>query len=331
MGPRRHVVELKKLRGPLDRPVRVDAVLRARYPEVSRRDLARAIAAGLVTVNGRPARKGAYVQPGDRIVVGALEAAPPPPLVDIPVLYADETVLAVDKPAGIAAVARRVGGQPSVAAYLLALLPDLARVGRSALEGGLAHRLDAGTSGVLLAARSRVAWQHLRRQFAAHAVVKEYLALVHGVLRAPRNLEHRLGHRTSARAPLAVAGTAAVRRRRLWVARAGIHPVAARSGFSLVRVRLDTGVTHQIRVQLAAIGHPVVGDVLYGAAPAPDLAHGRFLLHSARVGFTHPGTGEPTTVVSPLPADFQRALARLGLTEKPPRGTRGGAPAAARE
>jgi 23S rRNA pseudouridine1911/1915/1917 synthase len=293
-------------------------VLRRHYPEVSRRDLARAIAAGLVTVNGRPARKGASVGRGDRVAVAPLLASPPPPDADIPVLYADDSVLVMDKPAGIASVARRVGGRPSVAAHLLARLPALSRVGRSALEGGLVHRLDTGTSGVLVGARSRLAWERLRRQFAARAVLKEYLALVHGTLASPRSLEHRLGHHAGAGRRMGVAGAAGVRAR-VWEARSRIEPLAARGGFTLVRIRLVTGVTHQIRAQLAAVGHPVVGDTLYGAAPGAGPTGGRFLLHATRIRFAHPCTGEPVSVRSPLPSDFRGVLARLGFAGTSPR------------
>jgi 23S rRNA pseudouridine1911/1915/1917 synthase len=312
VGSHRDVIELKPLSCRSDRPARLDAVLRRHYPEVSRRDLARAIAAGLVTVNGRRARKGASVGPGDHIAVEGLLAAPPLPHTDIPVLYADDSVLVMDKPAGIASVARRVGGHPSVAAYLLARLPALSRVGRSTLEGGLVHRLDTGTSGVLVGARSRLAWQHLRRQFAARTVLKEYLALVHGTLASPRSLEHRLGHHTTVRGRMGLAGGAGVRSR-VWAARSRIQPVAARGGFTLVHIRLVTGVTHQIRAQLAAVGHPVVGDTLYGGAPAAGLTGRRFLLHATRIRFAHPGTGDPVNVRSPQPSDFRAALARLGF------------------
>lgn len=308
-----------------DRPARLDAVLRARLPGTSRREIGHAIAIGTVTVNGRPGRKGQPVGPGDRIDVGALADHPPVPVaLLVPTLYADSTLMAVDKPAGIPAVARRLTGRPSVAGYLLRHAPELAHVGASALEAGLVHRLDTGTSGVLLLARSQPAWRALRSQFRRRAVRKEYLAIVQGSLRISHDLAHDLAHDPGMPGRMVVvtsppARTPHRREPRVWHALARATPLEIAKTASLVRVELATGVTHQIRTQLAAIGHPVVGDALYGGATVAGLPADRYLLHAAAICVIHPATQKPLVVRSPVPQDFRDALRRFGFKQRPPR------------
>jgi 23S rRNA pseudouridine1911/1915/1917 synthase len=310
---------------PAEGSPRLDAMLRARLPGVSRRDIHFAIATGLVTVNGRPGAKGQRLRPGDRIDVGRLEPAlgvpPAPGELEIAVLHVDDTVMALDKPAGIAATARRFRGQPSAAGYLLARFPELAGVGPSPLEAGLAHRLDTETSGVLLVARTPSAWTNLRRQFRGRGVRKEYLALVHGRLEQVQRLEDDLAHRPGSPARMGVVKPAPTRSgspRRAWHALCSVDPIARARDTTLVRVDLETGVTHQVRVQLAAIGHAIVGDALYGEATLAASERSRLLLHAATLTLRHPGTGAALSVRSPLPADFRGLLSSYGYETKPP-------------
>ena len=309
MDRRRHLLELTA--PDTTGQVRLDAVLRAHCPELSRRDVAHAIAEGLVSINGRAARKGTRVGPGDRITVERPALASSRAAANLAVLYTDADLLAVDKPPGLAASARHLRGVASVAAALLAREPGLSAVADTPLDAGLVHRLDTGTSGVLLAARTRAAWQHLRRQFRARTVEKEYLALVSGRLASARRLTHRLAHAPGKPARMEVARPGGGRR--VWSARADLRPLASTRGFSFVGLRLATGVTHQLRVQLAAIGHPIAGDTLYGGPPVAGIPDGRLLLHASRLVVQHPGTGSPLEVTSPVPRDFRRALDALGL------------------
>jgi 23S rRNA pseudouridine1911/1915/1917 synthase len=303
---------------PADGTPRLDALLRLRLPHVSRRNIRSAIAAGIVTVNGRRRRKAERLGPGDRVNIGALVDQPPAPEdLHVRLLYSDAAILALDKPAGLPATARRVGGKPSIAGYLLRRFPDLADVGASPLEAGLVHRLDTATSGVLVAARSRAGWLSLRAQFRRHTVHKEYLALVHGRLRGERDLSHALAHDPRARRRMLVVpprdSSPARGRLRSWRAIARVVPIASRRDMTLVRVGLTTGVTHQIRAQLAAIGHPIVGDAEYGRRSRVGLLIGRHLLHARAVRLQHPTTHRTVRLWSLVPAEFANVLTGLGL------------------
>jgi 23S rRNA pseudouridine1911/1915/1917 synthase len=305
-----------------DGRARLDAVLRRRLPQLSRRAVQAAIAAGVVRVNGRRARKGRAVGPGDRIDVGPLDReGPPRPEIDIPILFVDATLIALDKPPGLPATARVLSRRASVAGFLLACYPELAHVAPSPFEAGLVHRLDTETSGVLLVARTAEAWRALRAQFRHRAVTKDYVALVHGRLAAAQRLCHRLSHDPRAADRMAVVTPVQARRLRRsrpsWLAEATLTPITSTGDTTLVRLRLHTGVTHQLRVQLAAAGHPIVGDARYGEAPRPDLPP-RHLLHATRITVRHPTEARLQTVRSRLPTDFTAALARLGYRRPAP-------------
>lgn len=296
--------------------VRLDAALRARLPHLSRRDIRIAIDCGMVTVNGRRARKGSLVGSADRIDFGTLDCRrPTSPDTDIPILYEDGALLALNKPAGLPSVARHVGGRPSVGGYLLTRFPEAASAAPSPLDAGLVHRLDTGTSGVLLAARSRNVWSRLRTQFQRKLIEKRYLAVVHGRLERDMRLAHDLTHAPRSTGKMTVAHAGRSRGRRTWRAEAIVEPIAWGAAATLVAVRLVTGVTHQIRAQLAAVGHPLIGDTLYGGEPLDHLATERQLLHAASLRLDHPVSLEPLTIAAPPPSDFSEALERLGIDE----------------
>jgi 23S rRNA pseudouridine1911/1915/1917 synthase len=305
-----------------DGSVRLDAALRSRFPHLSRRDIRLAIASGMVRVNGRRARKGDRVRASDDIAVGELLETPPPPRgMPVPLLHADAALIVIDKPPCLPTAARRLSDQPSVAGFLLHRFPDLAAVGHGSLEAGLVHRLDTGTSGVLLVARSPQAWATLRAQFRHRTIEKEYVALVAGRLRGARELVHDLTHDRRLAGRMTVARNDSGRQerpaRRRWPARALVTPLAEGAKTTLVHVRLCTGVTHQIRVQLAAIGHPVVGDTPYGGPLFPDLPARRTLLHAASVAIDHPLHGERCRFSSPIPRDFADVLSHSGIGTYP--------------
>ena len=292
---------------------RLDAFLHRRLATVSHREIHRAIAQALITVNGRPSTKGQRVHPGDRIDVGALLASPPAPPheLEIATLYDDGVILALAKPAGIPSTARRIGGRAGVAGYLLQRMPELATVAPSPLDAGLVHRLDTETSGVLLVARTAAAWRALRDQFSRKAVDKEYVAVVRGRLRSRRILADDLEH--DPRRPGAMRLVMRRSSRRHWHAVSTVNPVAWAKNATRLEVRIRTGVTHQIRAQLAAIGHPVLGDRLYDTASPPSPVGDRLLLDASDVRVVHPTSGAPVAVHAPLPRDFAATLARLGF------------------
>lgn len=268
---------------------------------------ASALMDGGVELDGSPARASDRVRVGQVLIcdrpVEALRLQPED--VDFGVLFEDQSVIVVDKPAGVVVHpgSGREGG--TLAAGLIHRYPELVGVG-AADRWGLVHRLDKDTSGAILVARTGGAFDALVAQLRERKVGRVYLALVEGVMGAPTG---------TVEAPI---GRDPSRPTRRAVTHGGKH---ARTHFevveeldavdaSLLEVRLETGRTHQIRVHLAAIDHPVAGDLTYGAI-RKDLGSPRTFLHAARVEFDHPATGARTDVVSPLAADLVDVLERL--------------------
>jgi 23S rRNA pseudouridine1911/1915/1917 synthase len=268
----------------------------------SRSHAQRLIEEGRVTVDGAPRPKRHRVSAGE--LVTWTEAAPapadgPPPDVPFGVLYEDEHLMVVDKPAGVVVHPAR-GHRSGTLAQALAGRAAGGEPGRA----GIVHRLDRDTSGLLVIAKSDDVHRTLKAQLQRREIVREYLALVLG--------------RPPARTGTIDAPIGRDRRVRTRISTETDEPRAARTHFelaeafadaTLLRVRLETGRTHQIRVHLQAIGHPVAGDPEYGGAGAFGLE--RQFLHAARLAFPHPVTGEPVDVSSPLPEDLAAVLASL--------------------
>lgn len=247
---------------------------------------------------------------GERIEV---EAAARPPLQahaeDLPltVLYEDDAVVAIDKPAGMVVHAGAGVRTGTLVNALLHRFQKLSQTGGE-LRPGIVHRLDRYTSGVLLVARTDAAHHHLAAQFAGRKVEKTYLALVHGAIRQDSG---RIA-KPIARDP--------VRRVRM-TARLGTGRAAYTEfrvlrrfdQFTFLEVKIGTGRTHQIRVHLSSIGHPVVGDTLYGApAGTPGMPPlGRYFLHAWRIRFESPATGKPVTIEAQLPPELEGWMGRL--------------------
>ncbi|MFN0172291.1 MAG: RluA family pseudouridine synthase [Bryobacteraceae bacterium] len=281
---------------------RLDHFLQRALPEFSRSRLQDWIKTAKVRVNGA-GRKASYeVRCGDRIEV---EPAPPAPLrataeeIPLEILYEDDDLIAVNKPAGMVVHAGAGVTRGTLVNALLGRFHSLSGVGGE-LRPGIVHRLDRQTSGVILVAKHDAAHRALQAQFASRKVRKIYLALVHGVV------THDRGEIDSpiARDP--------VRRTRM-TARLGTGRTAHTdyrveqrfARFTFLKVRIGTGRTHQIRVHLASIGHPVAGDRLYGA---PASAGHRFFLHAHRIRILHPTTGGPMEIVAPLPPHLEEWL-----------------------
>src|SRR5687768_12002439 len=224
------------------------------------------------------------------------------PSVDVPVVFADADVIVVDKPPGLVVHPGHGNDTGTMVQGLLARYPELASVGESD-RPGVVHRLDAGTSGLLVVARSIAAYSALVAQLQARSVDRRYLALVGGTVEAPAGVVDapigRSGHdptRMAVRADGREARTSYEVRERF------TEPAPA----TLLECKLETGRTHQIRVHLAAIGHPVLGDPRYGRSkvPAP-----RPFLHAWRLAFDHPTTGERLSFEAPLPPDLEAVRA----------------------
>jgi 23S rRNA pseudouridine1911/1915/1917 synthase len=282
---------------------RVDAVVGELEAVGSRAEAQRLIAAGRVLVDGTEVPKRHKLAAGEVLEARPHDAAPEselvPEAVPLTVRYEDEHLLVVDKPAGVVTHPSKghAGGT-----LVHGLLERAIRGGADPTRPGIVHRLDRDTSGLLVVARSERAHRRLQRLMRDRRIDRRYLALVHGrtppalTIDKPVGRDPRVRTRMSTRA---VDGREAVTHLRL------LEDLVA---FTLIEVRLETGRTHQIRVHLEAVGHPVVGDPVYGRRPE-SLGLERQFLHSARLSFPHPETDEPIEVESPLPADLARALA----------------------
>ena len=297
--------------GPEDAGARLDVAL-ARLADITRTHAQRALKAGAVAVNGEPGRASLRLEIGDEVSgeIPPSEMAPPEAR-DIPVdiRYSDDDVLVVSKPAGLVTHPARGHEQDTLVNALLGLGVPLSAMGSS--RPGIVHRLDKDTSGLLLVAKNDAAQDALVGSLRAWAIERRYLTLIRGRLAAPTGtIEAPIGRHPVRRQLMAVVpgGRDAVTHYR---------EVEVGEDVSLIEARLETGRTHQIRVHLSHIGHPVIGDRVYGGGGDVPKALGlsRFFLHSWRLAFPHPVSGERIEVEAPLPPDLATALARSQLSD----------------
>ena len=290
-------------------------------PAFSRGRIQQLIEAGHVRVDGQAARRAARVRPGQKVDVVVPAPVPlsvVPVAMQLQILHEDGDLLLLNKPAGL--VVHPGAGQqgPTLVHGLLAHCHDLSGIG-GVLRPGIVHRLDAGTTGVMVVAKNDRAHQHLSAQFAARTVRKRYLALVHGQPRDARGnplaqgrIETAFGRhpthrqRMTGRLPVADAARMAVTHWRL---------LGQADGMSLLEVALETGRTHQIRVHMSELGCPVVGDAMYGGGrpvPEPLAAQlGHQALHAAQLAFAHPATGVAQVHQAPVPPSWAAMAAQL--------------------
>lgn len=290
---------------------RVDRFLAGRMGGFSRAAVQRLIETGCVLVNGRAVKARHRIRPGDRV-----EVSVPPPVrtgllaeeIPLAVLYEDADLLVVDKPPGMIVhpAGRIVTG--TLVNALLARCPDLSGIGGE-LKPGIVHRLDKGTSGCIAVAKNDSAHRAISAQFARREVYKEYLAIVHGAPPGPRGVMEGL----IARHPVE-RKRMAVRRDRGRASVTRYEVLERFDGFSWIALRLHTGRTHQIRVHMAHLGCPVLGDALYGrrkTRTAAGVEAERPMLHAWRLGFRHPTSGEELRFEAAIPADIARVLNAL--------------------
>ncbi len=291
--------------GEAERGKRLDLFLHDRLPQFSRARIQEWIKAGRVRVSGAERKASYELHPGDSVEV---EPAAPAPLKAVPedlpleILYEDQDVIAVNKPAGLVVHAGAGVRAGTLVNRLVHHFGTLSSAGGD-LRPGIVHRLDKETSGVLLVARTDFAHQALASQFSKRTVEKVYIALVRGSIKTERG---RITARIT-RDPVRRTRMTA----RLSEGRAALtewEVLQRWPEFTLLRVRIGTGRTHQIRVHLASVGHPVAGDRLYGAPPDPS---GRFFLHAQRIAFDSPSTGARIVVEAPLPPELDAWMRRL--------------------
>jgi 23S rRNA pseudouridine1911/1915/1917 synthase len=290
---------------------RVDRWLAARIAGVSRARLQVLIASGHVLIDGGAPKRAHRLVPGERIEI---EIPPPPPQelepepMPLSVVYEDEHVLVLDKPAGIVVHPGAGRTRGTLAAAVLSHAPGTAGVG-GARRPGVVHRLDKDTSGLIVMAKTPQAYESLTAQLVSRTVRRVYLAVVHGRL-APTEgvVDQPIGRDPRHRTRMAVRppgqGRRAVTRYRV---------LERLAGFTVVEARLQTGRTHQIRVHLADLGHPIAGDDLYGARRRRELpvAIEGLALHAMALGFEHPATRRPLNFTSPVPPRIERFLSHL--------------------
>jgi 23S rRNA pseudouridine1911/1915/1917 synthase len=294
--------------------VRLDRFLVSMLAE-SRSQLQRLIKEERVVVDGRAAKANQPMKAGQIVtldVPAPIDPAPRPEPLDIPILYQDADLIVVDKPAGM--VVHPASGHESgtLVNALLHHIDDLSGIGGEK-RPGIVHRLDRGTSGLMVVAKHDAAHEELSRQFRDREVEKEYLALVWGVVQAGRRIDDPIGRDPTDRKKM----SSRARRSREAVTRI-VRAEHLNPALTLAQIAIHTGRTHQIRVHLSGIGHPIVGDALYGgvrrrvAGDIRAVMHlQRPFLHAAHLIFKHPTDGRRMEFISPLPADLQSVLDEL--------------------
>jgi 23S rRNA pseudouridine1911/1915/1917 synthase len=288
---------------------RLDRWLASRLPELSRARLQALIREGRVSVDGA-ARKPSYRLGGAERVEVEIPPLPPevlePEAVALSVVYEDDHILVLDKPAGMVVHPGAGHARGTLAAAVLAHAPGVAGVG-GPRRPGIVHRLDKDTSGLLVIAKTARAYESLTAQLSARSVRRVYLALVHGRLAAGQGvIDAPIGRDPRDRKRMAVRPEGQGRR-----ALTRWRVLERFSQFTSVEARLETGRTHQIRVHLASIGHPVAGDVGYGGRRRPPMALEGVALHATALAFVHPVTQERMEFASELPPRIERVLSHL--------------------
>lgn len=301
---------------------RLDNFLTALLPDQSRSQVQRLIKDGQVTDAqgaGKPLRASTAVRTGQVFAIAipaAVAASPEPQALPLRIVFEDPDLVVLEKPAGMVVHPGAGHTSGTLVNALLHHIRDLSGIGGE-LRPGIVHRLDRGTSGLMVVAKHDRAHQELTRQFSEREVEKEYVALVWGVVQAGRRIEEAIGRDPSNRQKMSTRA----RRARSAVTRVTFARHFA--GVSLLKVAIATGRTHQIRVHLSGIGHPVVGDPVYGGVRRRTVAHLRAVqrlerpfLHSARLAFTHPSDGRRVEFDSPLPPDLQSVLDDIAAREE---------------
>jgi 23S rRNA pseudouridine1911/1915/1917 synthase len=298
---------------------RLDSFLTALLPEQSRSQLQRLIKDGRVSGPIAALRPSTAVHTGQEFSIdipAPSAAAPQPEALTLRIVFEDPDVVVLDKPAGMVVHPAAGHSSGTLVNALLHHVKDLSGVGGE-LRPGIVHRLDRGTSGLMVVAKHDRAHQELSRQFRDREVEKEYIALVWGVVHAGRRIDTPIGRDEHDRQRMST------RARRARSAVTRVTWARHLKGVSLLKVAIATGRTHQIRVHLSAIGHPIVGDATYGGVRRrvphdlrPVMRLERPFLHSARLSFTHPIDGRRVDFDSPLPVDLESVVDEIVETQE---------------
>ena len=289
--------------------LRIDALLSREVPELSRNFLQRLIEEGRVTINGRTAKKSDRPQEGDTLQVDIPEAKPlKVEAQDIPlqVVYEDEDVIVVDKPRGMVVHPAPGHEDGTLVNALMAHCGESLSGINGVLRPGIVHRIDKDTSGLVIAAKNDAAHRALAEQLKDHTLSRTYETVVCGNMREDSGtVDAPIGRHPVDRKRRAVTSRGSKRAVTHW------SVLARYPGYTHLCCRLETGRTHQIRVHMAYIGHPILGDTVYGHKK-PELGLTGQCLHARELQFIHPSTGELVKVECPLPEYFTRVLEKLG-------------------
>lgn len=296
--------------------LRLDIFLTRKEPSLTRSRIQKIVEEGLVNVNGRPAKASHKVHAGEEVEIAIPEPEPIdalPERIPLDIMYEDRDVVVVNKPAGLVVHPAAGNKTGTLVNALLYHCGNLSGIGGK-LRPGIVHRLDKDTTGVLVAAKTDRAHQSLAAQFKKHSIKRKYLALVHGAIKEESGrIEAEIGRHATQRKKMSVT----TRRGKRAVTRFKV--MKRFDQFTLVELTLETGRTHQIRVHLSSINHPVVGDPLYGGTDRvanikdPKTRKAvkelkRQALHAAVLGFIHPETGKYMEFKASLPKDLKKTL-----------------------
>jgi 23S rRNA pseudouridine1911/1915/1917 synthase len=299
-------------------PERLDRFLAESLPELSRSQVKRLIDEGRVQQDGKPVKAGARLKGGEDLVISLPEPAPAAAIseeIPLNILYEDPLLVVVNKPAGMVVHPAPGHHQGTLVNALLHHCQDLSGIGGE-LRPGIVHRLDKGTSGVMVATKNDLAHNHLARQFKDHSITRRYVALVHGLWLENRGIvDKQIGRHPTQRKKMSSAGRTGRRAVTHWQ----VLQRFEQDRLTLVELTLETGRTHQIRVHFAEMQRPVVGDPVYGGAGRtkslsdPELRNlvnrlDRQALHARLLGFIHPESGTYLEFSAPLPEDLQGIL-----------------------
>ena len=277
----------------------------------SRRVAQELVERGLVRINGRRSKKSEIVGADDDIEVASTNrraVIEPNADLALEVIHEDASVIVVNKPGGVPCHPLNADERDTVMNAVVARFPEIATVGEKPLEGGLVHRLDNGTSGALLIARNRGTFDKLRDAIRSGRIARRYEALVAGALERKTEIDAPIAHHAKNARKMIVGDPSSANPKRAGrAASTVVDPIRRVGDFTLLSIAPKTGSRHQIRVHLASIGLPIVGDTLYGGPASETLAHGRFWLHLCEVAFDSPAIGH-VKVTAPIPEDLKKLL-----------------------
>lgn len=296
---------------------RLDSFISSRFEILSRKIVQQAIILENVTVNGELVKKNFLLKKGDVIEINEVifdkySKIIPNPGMEISVIFQNRNFIVVDKPGKVPTQPIRPGEKNTLLNAVAARFPDIKGIGEGGQMSGVVHRLDKDTSGLLVFARNDDTYNSLRHQFRKHSIKKIYQVLVEGNVAKKRTIVHEMAHHYRNKKKMIIIDSPSQSfRGKKYIAELEYRPVKHYGEYTLLEIQLKTGVMHQIRVQLAYIGHPVAGDVLYGSKNIEEKdkkTFSRHFVHAHKLGFNDPETGKKREFSSPLPDDLTHII-----------------------